>query len=86
MSFKEENPNDASNIKLEVVDSTNTCVVCQKQFSSDRRLQSHVIKKHFVRNDQNTVRAYQCDKCEKSYTTAANLNIHRLTHSGAVKV
>lgn len=57
------------------------CIVCEKAFSNDKRLQIHLVKKHSVRNDENVVdKKYKCDKCDKSYTTRANLLIHERSH------
>lgn len=62
----------------------NECVVCEKAFSSDRRLQIHLVKKHSVRSDQNVVdKKYKCNRCEKSYTTRANLLMHERSHIGS---
>lgn len=59
------------------------CIVCQKSFINNKRLQIHLIKKHSVRNDQNVTK-YKCDKCDKVYTTRANLSIHERSHTGCV--
>lgn len=58
------------------------CLVCDKKFISVDRLQLHQINKHFVCNDLNTFRPYQCDQCDKKYTTHGSLNVHKRTHSG----
>lgn len=60
----------------------NMCIVCKREFSTNGRLQLHLTKKHYVRSDMGIVKQYQCDKCEKSYTTIANLTIHKKSHSG----
>lgn len=65
---------------------TTTCIVCQKSFTSDKRMQIHLVKKHLVRNDQNVSKEYKCDKCEKFYTTRANLLIHERSHTGSIAV
>lgn len=76
------NENDA-NVTSKINEAEQTsCVVCQKTYSNSRRLQTHQMKKHSVRSDQHLGKEYQCDKCEKSYTTRANLLIHERTHSG----
>lgn len=63
-------------------DNKMVCIVCSKKFGSPGRLKSHLIRKHSVRNDQNMEKQFNCDKCDKTYTTLANLRIHKLTHSG----
>lgn len=60
----------------------NKCSVCFKVFPGPSRLLTHLITKHTVRNDQNVLRPFHCDKCDKCYTTHANLTIHKATHSG----
>lgn len=62
------------------------CIVCQKLFTSNKRMQIHLVKKHYVRNDQNVTKEYKCDKCEKFYTTRANLLIHDRLHTGLIAV
>lgn len=61
---------------------TNSCIVCEKTFTSTKRLQLHLIKKHSVRSDEMIAAKHKCDKCEKSYTTRANLLIHQRLHTG----
>lgn len=60
----------------------NHCMVCAKTFSGHTKLTKHLINKHSVRNDQNVFKPFHCDKCEKSYTTLANLSIHKASHMG----
>lgn len=62
------------------------CIVCQKSFINNKRLQIHLNRKHSVRNDQKVTKEYKCDKCDKVYTTRANLFIHERTHTGCVAV
>lgn len=58
------------------------CVVCQKSFIDTRRMQAHLIRKHTVRTDHNSSKEYICKKCDKTYSTQANLTIHERTHTG----
>lgn len=60
----------------------NRCMVCAKTFSGQTKLAKHLINKHSVRNDQNVSKPFHCDKCEKCYTTLANLSIHKASHMG----
>lgn len=68
--------------KIENTEAT-ICIVCQKSFTSNKRMQIHLVKKHFVRNDKNVTMEHKCDKCEKIYTTRANLVIHERSHTGS---
>lgn len=61
------------------------CVVCSKKFTTNGRFQNHLVKKHSVRNDESIVKQFDCDKCEKSYTTLANLTLHKRSHSGNIE-
>lgn len=63
----------------------NECIVCQRSFINNRRLQLHLLKKHFVRSDQIVVKNFKCEKCEKSYTSRANLKKHEQLHTGSIK-
>lgn len=65
------------------VDSEMTCIVCQRTFSSSKRKQIHLIRKHSVRSDENIGREYKCHQCDKVYTTRSNLIIHERIHSGS---
>lgn len=76
-----ERKNDDGNSE-EKTEQNNACVVCEKVFCTNKRLQSHLIKKHSVRNDEPIAAKHQCDKCEKAYTTRANLLIHQRSHTG----
>lgn len=73
--------NDRIDENTENTEST-ACVVCQKIFNDNTRLQIHLIRKHSVRNDQSIGKEYKCKKCDKVYSTQANLNLHERTHSG----
>lgn len=59
----------------------NKCIVCSKIFSGPAKLTNHLINKHSVRNDQNSMKPFHCDKCDKCYTTSANLAIHKASHT-----
>lgn len=80
----DENDNDVTS-KINEAEQT-SCVVCQKTYSNSRRLQTHQIKKHSARSDQHLGKEHQCDKCEKRYTTRANLLIHERTHTGIPQI
>lgn len=58
------------------------CTICDKYFVCSYRLEQHLVRKHTVRNDLNVLKPFECDLCDKAYTTMANLNIHKQTHSG----
>lgn len=58
------------------------CNICEKYFVGKDRFEQHLIRKHTARNDVNVLKPYECDVCDKAYTTMANLNIHKVTHSG----
>lgn len=58
------------------------CLICSKKFSKSAKLDRHSIKHHLVRNDLNIYKPHQCDECDKSYTTKANLVLHRAVHTG----
>lgn len=78
-------PTDASPDSCDQVNQNENelaCIVCKKTFSSSGRFQLHLVKKHSVRNDQSIEKQFRCDKCEKSYTTQANLKHHKQSHSG----
>lgn len=62
--------------------STFNCVICLKKFSTSSKLDRHSVNQHLVRNDINVYKPHQCDECPKSYTTKANLSLHRAVHSG----
>lgn len=62
--------------------STSNCTICFKKFSAPTKLDRHLTSQHLVRNDFNVYKPHQCDDCPKSYTTKANLVLHRAVHSG----
>lgn len=62
--------------------STFSCTICEKKFSTPTKLDRHLVNQHVVRNDRNIYKPHQCDECNKSYTTKANLVLHRAVHSG----
>lgn len=51
------------------------CLVCSKQFNTNRVLRNHYNHKH---SDQ---RKYHCDLCQKSFKTDSGLYAHRKTHA-----
>lgn len=65
--------------------SKSHCNICDKYFVGSYRLEQHLMRKHTVRNDVNVLKPFECDVCDKAYTTSANLNIHKLTHSGTCR-
>lgn len=85
VSAELEKADDTSAVTIKRTEST-LCIVCQKTFSSTGRLQMHLMRKHSVRTDQNIGAKYKCEKCEKTYSTRANLIIHERTHSGISRV
>lgn len=62
--------------------STFNCLICLKKFSTVSKLDIHLSSNHLVRNDLNIYKPHRCDECPKSYTTKANLVLHRAVHSG----
>lgn len=68
--------------KRSTTKSTFNCAICAKKFSTSAKLERHSIQQHVVRNDINVHKPHQCDECPKSYTTKANLALHRAVHSG----
>lgn len=60
----------------------NHCIICDKDFMGNYRFEKHLTRKHTVRNDVNVLKPFECGICDKAYTTMANLNIHKVTHSG----
>ena len=62
---------------LEAAGNQNNCPVCRKSFNGPNKFITHLKSKHSVRNDLNVLKPFQCDKCEKCYTTLANLTIHK---------
>lgn len=57
------------------------CIVCKKKFTGKIKLQRHLSIKHYVRTNENVFKPFQCDNCDKAYTTYANLSLHKATHS-----
>lgn len=57
-------------------------MICCKIFSAEIRLEKHLIKKHEVRTDVNVFKPFNCDLCDKSYTSITNLTLHKATHIG----
>ncbi|XP_036978107.1 uncharacterized protein LOC119032725 isoform X1 [Acanthopagrus latus] len=53
--------------------ATNTCKYCAKAFKSVSTLNGH-IKTHTL--------PFQCDKCDKKYSSREHLNVHRRIHTG----
>lgn len=83
----DHNANDeGATIEEVIIENTEStlCIVCQTTLSSNRRLQSHLIRKHSVRSDHSIGREHKCGECEKVYSSRANLIMHERTHSGIV--
>lgn len=74
--------NDVIPEKSSTSKSTFNCQICPKKFSTSSKLDRHLTKQHLVRNDVNVYKPHQCDQCPKSYTTKANLVLHKAVHSG----
>lgn len=64
------------------IKSTFSCLICLKKFCSQSKLDIHLNNHHLVRNDLNIYKPHRCEECPKSYTTKANLVLHRAVHSG----
>lgn len=75
-------PKDHPSEKRSASKSTFNCVICLKKFSTASKLDRHSVNQHLVRNDVNVHKPHQCDECPKSYTTKANLVLHRAVHTG----
>ena len=56
-----------------MVELSFVCVTCHKHFDSKTGLQRHI----FLVHKKNTVKAHQCDQCDKSYTSVYNLRRHQ---------
>ncbi|XP_037089646.1 zinc finger protein 501-like [Pollicipes pollicipes] len=68
---------------------TERCAICQRQFTSSRRLQRHLVT-HNVRPDASSASdtktkesaEFECPTCKKTFTTAHFLKKHSKLHTG----
>jgi hypothetical protein len=66
-----------------------SCPHCAQKFFLDKRLQSHLVCRHKLNNEENVClkRLFKCniDGCVKTFSTAVRFKIHKAAHAGEKK-
>ena len=62
-------------------DIFNVCGECETNFNIFVDLKVHMVSHRGLR--KSPPNSYACDKCEKSFTRACNLTMHKKTHTNA---